>query len=210
MTMKVSFLRITALVLLHLLVFSFGTVTTFAYSTSGYSWSSSPIPYYINSAFASSFRTAMKAADATWDAAGADFSFSCGSTACTTSANPNVWSYSCDLEKSIGYYNRGDTGVLAAVNFCAVGSSLAEADTTLNTYYSFTTTGAAGKYDVQDLVTHEFGHWLWLLDLSSSGSPSYCSSSVMSTMCRYMYPGQTYRRSLRTDDKDGIKAIYGT
>lgn len=200
--------RIVAIVFLHLFVFTFSAASASAYSLYGYQWSSSPVSYYINSTFASSFRTAMKTSDATWDAAGADFSFSYVST---TSANPNVFvGYTDDSKNSIGYYNDGASGDIAGTWGFSSGTSLTEIDTTFNTYYSFTTTGAAGKHDVQNTMTHEFGHWLMLGDLTSAGSPSYCSSSAMSTMCGSSYPGNTYQRSLRTDDKNGIKAIYGT
>ncbi len=196
-----------AIIVLHILVFTFSTGIASAYSASGYEWLSGQVTYYVNNSFASSFITAMKTSDATWDAAGADFEFVYGGT---TSRNPNVWAHTSDSYSSVGYYNNGNTGVQAEVTALASGSYMTEADATLNTYYGFTTTGAAGKYDVQDIMTHEFGHFLMLLDLSYAGSPSYCSSSAMSTMCGYSYPGMTYRRSLRTDDKDGIKSIYGT
>lgn len=208
MAMKISILKASSLLLLHLVVFGLGATGASAYDLYGYQWSSSSVSYYINSTFASSFRTAMKTSDATWDAAGADFSFSYVST---TRANPNVFvSYTDDDENSIGYYNNGPSGDMAGTWGFRSGTSLTEIDTTFNTYYSFTTTGAAGKYDVQNTMTHEFGHWLMLDDLTSDGSPSYCSSSAMSTMCGRSYPGNTYQRSLRTDDKNGIKAIYGT
>lgn len=200
--------RIVAIVFLHLFVFVFGASSAYAYRLYGYEWSSSTVSYYINSTFASSFRTAMQTSDATWDAAGADFSFRYVST---TSANPNVFSisYAPDSKNSIGYYNDGLSGDIAGTwGFIESGTTLAEIDTTFNTYYSFTTTGATGKYDVQNTMTHEFGHWLMLDDLTSSGSPSYCSSSAMSTMCGRSYTGNTYQRSLRSDDKNGIKDIY--
>jgi hypothetical protein len=183
---------------------------TSAYSASGYSWSSDTTSYYVNNVFASSFRTAFKAADATWDAAGSVFRFT---YAGTTSRNPNVnsSSYSRDGYNDIAYYNGGATGYTAATRVSVSGTTIIEVDTTQNIYYGHTTVGAAGSYDVQDEMTHEFGHWLNLSDLTSSSSPSYCGTSSLSTMCGAAASiGDTNRRSLRTDDKNGIKAIYGT
>lgn len=206
--MKIPIHKISALLLLHLMAFGLGVSSASAYDLYGYQWDSSSVSYYINSAFASSFKTAMKTSDASWDAAGADFSFS---YAGTTSSNPNVFSgYTSDSRSSIGYYNDGSTGDVAGTWGFTSGSSLTEIDTTFNTYYGFTTIGTSGQYDVQNTMTHEFGHWLMLDDLTYNGSPSYCASSAMSTMCGRTYPGNTYQRSLRTDDKNGIKAIYGT
>ncbi len=80
----------------------------------------------------------------------------------------------------------------------------------INTYDDFTTTGSEGKYDVQNVMTHEFGHWLKLLDLSSWFAPSNCEAWNESTMCGHIPPDETRKRTLEEDDKAGIKALYGT
>ena len=80
----------------------------------------------------------------------------------------------------------------------------------INTYYNFTTTGAAGKYDVQSVMTHEFGHWFKLLDLTSNSYPSWCGFAIEASLCDSIGTGETRKSSLSTDDKNGVKAIYGT
>lgn len=207
--MRISFPGIISLLLLHLLIFTFSVVTVSAYTYSGYKWGGTSAGYYINNVFAASFVTAMKAADATWDAAGSKFRFSYVGT---SSRNPNVLasSYSADTYNDIGYTNYGRTGNMAVTWGFSSGSTISERDTTFNTYYSFTTTGATGMYDVQSTMTHEFGHWLKLSDLSSIITPSWCGWSFESTMCGIIYTSETRKRSLETDDKDGIKSIYGT
>jgi hypothetical protein len=204
--MKISRLRIVSWILLHSLVFYLGVSGASAYSYSGYKWPSTSTSYYINNAFAASFQTAMRTSDATWDASGSRFRFN---YAGTTSRNPNIWSYSSDGYSDIGYTDAGNNGKTASTSGYASGSTLEEIDTTFNTYYGLTTVGAAGKHDVQDIMTHDFGHWLFLLDRTSTSSPSYCGSSSRVTMCSANAAGETYRRSLQTDDKNGIKAIYG-
>lgn len=208
--MKTFFLRVISLVLLHLLVFTFGAASVSAYNYTGYKWSGTSTSYYINNAFAASFITGMNAADATWDAAGSRFRFTYVTTG---SRNPNTLdlsTYTKDTYNDIGYYNDG-AGDIAYTACHVSGTTITECDITLNIYYGFTTVGAAGKYDLQSIVTHEFGHFLFLDHVTSSRSPSYCRTTSLATMCKYPYStGDTYWRSLTTDDKNGIKAIYGT
>lgn len=200
--------KITLLVLLHILVFSISATIAYAYSYSGYKWGVNSVSYRVNNAFAVSFRSAIIASDLSWDQAGSKFRFS---YAGTTTRNPNVFSgYSSDGYSDVGYYNAGYAdGTIAITNGYRIGSRITERDTTLNTYYPLTTVGADDSYDVQNIMTHELGHWLKLSDVSSGFSPSWCSFSWESTMCYTAAPEETNKRSLETDDKDGIKAIYG-
>lgn len=157
----------------------------------------------------------MRNADGTWDAAGSVFRFN---YAGTTTRNPNGFAANYatggsggdDGYSDIGYYNAGANGLAAKTKLWATGNTLEEGDITLNTYYGFSTVGAAGSYDVQNIVTHEMGHWLRLLDVRSINSPDYCSSTSEATMCyQPRIVEDTNMRSLRTDDKNGIISIYG-
>ncbi len=67
-----------------------------------------------------------------------------------------------------------------------------------NTYVAWSTTGASSAHDVRDNATHEIGHWLLLGD-------QYTGTN---TMYGYSSPGQTFRRTLATDDKNGINYLY--
>ena len=58
-----------------------------------------------------------------------------------------------------------------------------------------------GKFDVQDIATHEAGHTLMLEDL-------YMDAASQLTMYGYGAYGQTYARSLGLGDINGIHAIY--
>lgn len=203
-------IRIVLFALLHLAVFFSGVVMASAYNNTGYKWSGPSATYYIQSAFASSFKTAMKSSDATWDSAGSVFRFTYGGT---TTRNPNIWStsYTYDGYSDIGYYYNPASTAVAATSEWGTGSTITEVDTTFNTYWGLTTVGVAGSYDVQSTMTHEFGHWLKLDHVTSSSSPSYCGTTSLATMCKNFYSlGDTYFRTLNTDDKNGIKAIYGT
>ncbi len=205
--MKILHFRIPILV--SLLVFTFGVMRVGAYSYSGIKWGGTSASYSINNAFAASFRTAMQAADAAWDAAGSVFRFNYLGT---TTRNPNTFSYSLDGHSDIGYVNQGNNGIVAQTAGGVTtpgGTTISERDTTFNIYYGLTTVGASGSYDVQNVMTHEFGHWLKLLDVSSSLSPTWCGFSFESTMCNVTTPNETRKRSLEGDDKNGIKFIYG-
>lgn len=80
---------------------------------------------------------------------------------------------------------------------------LGECDMTFNWNKSWTLSGESGKYDVWNFSAHEFGHFLQLNDL-------YASGDYWKTMYGYGSAGETYKRTLDTDDINGIKYIYGT
>lgn len=67
-----------------------------------------------------------------------------------------------------------------------------------NTYVAWSTSGSSLAHDVQDTATHEIGHWLRLGD-------QYFGAN---TMYGYGSYGQTFRRTLATDDINGINYLY--
>ena len=76
-----------------------------------------------------------------------------------------------------------------------------ECDIEFQDYYTWSSTGEAGKYDVQNIGTHEFGHTLNLGDLYGSGDTE-------KAMYGYSSAGETKKRTLHQDDIDGICYIY--
>jgi hypothetical protein len=72
----------------------------------------------------------------------------------------------------------------------------------LNTRYSWSLTSEANRMDVQNIVTHEFGHWAGLADL-------YNSADSLLTMYGYSGYGVTYQRDLGLGDRMGVQAVYG-
>jgi hypothetical protein len=132
--MKKIFSKIGLLTVLYLAVFSFGFGVASAYNYIGYKWSGISTNYYINNIFASSFLTAMQAADAAWDNAGSKFRFYYNGT---TSRNPNVYAfnYSKDGYNDIGHYNYGNTGQIANIAQTGIFNNsgiISEVDTTFN------------------------------------------------------------------------------
>lgn len=68
--------------------------------------------------------------------------------------------------------------------------------------YTWSSSGEAGKMDVQNIATHETGHSLVLLDL-------YGGSDTEKTMYGYCSTGETKKHTLHQDDIDGARALYG-
>jgi len=86
---------------------------------------------------------------------------------------------------------------------------LTEVDTVYNTKYqwSYTTytgsndcSGVAGTYDLQDLATHEFGHWVGLDDL-------YNQADKDLTMYGYADTQELKKGSLGNGDIMGVRAV---
>ncbi len=67
--------------------------------------------------------------------------------------------------------------------------------------WSTTTPPQTGCMDVANIATHEIGHWLRLIDL-------YDSSDSDKTMYGYSVVEETKKRSLTSDDINGIRYIY--
>jgi hypothetical protein len=78
---------------------------------------------------------------------------------------------------------------------------LLDSDVRFNTYYTWSTTGSPGTYDIQNVGTHEHGHSLCLVDL-------YSGIDSEKTMYGNVSSGETKKRTLEQDDIDGITHIY--
>ena len=75
-----------------------------------------------------------------------------------------------------------------------------EVDININTSFPWATDGDERAYDVQNCFTHEPGHLLGLDDeVTKTSSTMYGSAEL----------GETKKRSLAADDKNGIMEIYG-
>jgi hypothetical protein len=144
------------------------------------------------------------------------FSVSDVVTAITTSANTwdsqtsfRVFSYRGTTSKQAGKYDGYNivawgayrAGVIAVTYIWYSGSRILETDTRMNTLYEWSLSGEAGKMDVQDIMTHEFGHWCGLADL-------YSDVDYWLTMYGYSDYGETYKRNLGLGDIKGLQAVY--
>ncbi len=160
-------------------------IQTYAYSYSGIHWSTSSVSVDSgDSSIPASWITPIARSMSTWNAPTSPFYFYVGS----------------DNHKLYAQY-AGNNGMPAVTYFSYSGNALIDADTYFNTYYPWSTSGQSGYYDVQNVLTHELGHWLVLNDL-------YSSQDSEKTMYGYTSTGETKKRSLDADDINGINAIY--
>ena len=157
--------------------------TSRAYIYSGYRWATNGTT--VDSGDLSwpwAWISPLAASMSTWNNAGSAFSFSVGNGHKFTVGTTNPSS-------------------VATTFYYVSGSNLVNANTVFNQNFSFSTTGEYNKYDVRSIATHELGHWLQLSDLYGSGDS-------LKTMYGYVDVGETIKRSLETDDINGIQYIY--
>jgi hypothetical protein len=145
---------------------------TSPYLYSGRSWSHPPNPvvyYRINENIddCTGEGSAVQAAAATWNAAGAKFSFNyAGSTAATVGgyngSNDVLWTY-------LGTY--GTVAQATTWSYEFAPTIIIEGDIEFNSYYYWSTAASppGGYYDVQSIGLHELGHFLNLSDLYGGG-----------------------------------------
>jgi len=121
-----------------------------------------------------------------------------------------VFSYVTTTDKSAGTYDGYNVvawgayrvGVIAVTYIWYSGNEIVETDTKMNTYYKWSLSGEPGKMDVQNIMTHEFGHWCGLNDL-------YANKDYWLTMYGYANYGETYKQTLGLGDILGLQAVYG-
>jgi len=136
----------------------------------------------------------------------------------TTSANTwdketayQVFSYKGTTTRAAGrrdYYNvvswgAYQAGVIAVTYIWYSGTKILETDCRMNTHYKWSLSGETGKMDIQNIMTHEFGHWCGLDDL-------YNDVDYWLTMYGYADYGETYKRTLGLGDINGLEAVYGS
>ena len=172
------------------------TTTTTCYGQSGVKWPQNQALYKVDTSIPASWAASIAAATQTWNNSGANFTF------LTDNSTTNLVSY-LDL---VGKYGSSYQNVFAVTTTWSTVSTKQITRNTLevNTYFTWSTTGEANKADVQNILTHEFGHWLTLNDLYS---PAACSEV---TMWGYAGLGETKKRTIEQADIDGAVSLYGT
>ena len=164
-----------------------------AYKAAGWHWTG---PY---SAKADAHASIFNSAANTWDAQTA-FGLNGG----ITSGNDGP-AGTQDFKNNIQFVNLGASSTVAqTITWAYRGSGEAvESDAQYNTYYPWSTSGAAGAMDVANVATHEIGHTFGLTH------PTSTSTNACLTMYAYVNYGETHARTLGDGDILGIKAIYG-
>lgn len=157
---------------------------------SGASWSGNSASYWTNnSTIPTGWRTAISSAANTWTNV---------STSAFTLSNTDPFQPSNGNDVRVGTI---DNAYVALTSVYASPTLITKTILTFSNNKTFATNGSIGAYDVQDIATHEFGHWVFLADQGSSS----CSASTMKTP---VYYGETFRRSLDTSDINGVSWQY--
>ena len=169
------------ILLLALMILSAGTAYAKLYN--GYRQQYNNTLYCFNTTMPDAWKQSVINAANSWSNAGADFSFYNDST------SSNLW----------GTVNSGNNGIEALATCWVMPFThiISKTEANFNTYYSFSTDGTNGNYDVESVALHEFGHWLSLMDDRDN------SNSIM------YYRDIGVIRALTQGDKNEIIAIYG-
>ena len=172
------------------------TSVTYAYVLKGWKITSA-LTYRPYNGFASTSISHMQQSVGKWNAQAGKTLMTVSSTTHTATNYPSSDGNNYIYRKDVG------AGYLAQnTNWYNTSTwSVVESDINVNVYYPWANSAQSGCYDVYTVMLHEFGHSVGLGDISSVLSYDTC---VM------WYQGQTNKekRDLKTDDKNGVNAIY--
>ena len=124
--------------------------------------------------------------------------------------NAQVFSYQGTTKRSAGRFDGYNivawgayrsSGVIAVTYIWYSSDRIIESDTIMNTRFKWSLSGEPRKMDVQNIMTHEFGHWCGLNDL-------YNNKDYWLTMYGYANYGETYKQTLGLGDISGLQAVY--
>jgi len=105
-----------------------------------------------------------------------------------------------DEDNSSSFFPPG-SGIVAItpVWFSVASGQITDADVLFNgSQFEFTTAGESGRYDVQDVATHELGHFLGLDHSGWAGASMY----------PYVSTAVIAHRSVSADDAHGVREVY--
>ena len=153
--------------------------------------------YYVNPANPAGLAVVdtVKASAITWDVKTSSTVFSY-----VTTTSRVAGSYDGFNVVSWGSYSSANA--IAVTFLWARGKRVLETDTVMNIAFTWSLSAESGKMDVQNIMTHEFGHWCGLNDL-------YSNTDYYLTMYGIAGYGETWKQTLGLGDILGLQAVYG-
>ena len=103
---------------------------------------------------------------------------------------------------SWGESEGGNTLAICWTWYNGITLEILECDIEFQDNHTWSSSGEAGKYDIQNIAAHEFGHTLLLGDLYGGGDTE-------KTMYGYGATGETKKRTLAAGDITGVQELYG-
>jgi hypothetical protein len=146
---------------------------------------------------------AVTAGASTWDGAGACWTFGSHNAGVLSE---NITDTELDGRNMVSF---GATGGAVAVTYnwyyTSTPEDIIETDLVFDDAWKWYVPGCdmSDGFDLQNVATHEFGHWLCLDD-------QYGKKDAEETMYGYVGYGWCQQRTLHQCDIDGILAIYGS
>lgn len=170
---------------------SVGGIILNAVSCSAYTgpkWASPGTTYTVNANLPAAWPAVIQSAAQAWNASGSKFVFT------SNGSSPHV--------VTLADLGAGNTLASTRVEYMQSTMAMVRFSLTFNSRFTWTTTGEAGKFDVQAIATHELGH---ALGLNHPSDPT-CSEE---TMWASAGAGEVKKRSLEAGDKAGVVTLYG-
>ena len=168
-------------------VIELGAVSCSAYT--GPTWATPATTYVAGPNLPATWAAVLQAAAQSWTGAGSKFGFT------SSVSSPHII--------SLGDLGAGSTLASTRSEYSVATKKMVRFSMTFNNRFTWTTTGEAGKFDVQAIATHELGHALGL----DHPADNACSEE---TMWASAGSGETKKRSLEAGDKAGAATLYGS
>ena len=190
------------------------------YKYSGLHWadSSIPVPYRVNSSVSAASLSGIQASFQTWeDDPDSYIDFEYDSISFTGAPSSFIGDGSMNENNEVGWVSLTasypNAIAVTLVWYDLFTNIIVEVDMAMNDDFEWSqaelsagadpnlTIGNLDYYDVQNIATHEVGHWLMLGDM-------YNKPAGNETMYGYGAKGELKKRSLESGDLAGVQTIY--